>query len=224
MSDSQMQKVREDFDTIAPFQKEKWDRNSHYNDFLLENLPRNCQHILEIGCGIGTLSRLLAERSKNVTAIDLSPKTIEIAQNLSTSYTNIDFQVADVLEAKFLDEHFDAIVSVATLHHVPLQQVLPKLKSALKTGGKLLVVDLSRIGNVDDFIIGSIAFPLSKILNVFHNGFTKPSKEAREAWANHAKTDYYLTFSEAKQIYQSHFEKAVVERCLFFRYSIIWEK
>ena len=219
-----MQKVCEDFDLIAPFETERWNHNNYYHDFLLENLPPNCRHTLEIGCGIGTFSRLLAERSEIVTAIDLSPKMIEIAKGLSKSHANIDFQAADVLEAAFPDESFDAIVSIATLHHLPFEEVLPKLKKALKTGGKLLILDLSGIGSVNDFLIGAAAFPLSKILDFFHNGFNRPTKDEREAWANHAKTDHYLTFPEAKRIYSSYFERAVVQRRLFFRYSAVLEK
>jgi len=224
MSNVSMQKVCEDFNSIAPFETEKWNRNNHYHDFLLKNLPRNCQHTLEIGCGIGIFSRLLATRSKRVTSIDLSPKMIEIAQNLSKSHTNIDYQIADVLKTNFPVEHFDAIVSIATFHHLPLEQVLPKLKKALKTGGKLLILDVSRMESLQDFFVGAVGFPLSSILKVFHNGFARPTKAERKAWENHAKTDCFLSFSEAKQIYLSYFEKAIVQRQLFFRYSVIWEK
>ena len=219
-----MQKVADDFDSIAPFVTERWDHNNHYHDFLLENLPQNCQHVLEIGCGIGSFSRLLATRSNRVTAIDLSPGMIEIAKNLSESHTNIDFQVADVLETEFPGEHFDAIVSIATFHHLPLEQVLPKLKNALKTGGRLLILDVSRIESIQDFFVAAAAFPLSLILKLFHNGFDKPSKEERRAWADHAKTDRFLSFLEAERIYSSYFDKAIVQRHLFFRYSVIWEK
>jgi len=224
MSSAQRQKVAEDFDSIAPFVTEKWDHNNHYHDFLFKSLPQNCQHALEIGCGIGTFSRLLARRSSRVTAIDLSPRMIEIAKNLSKSHTNIDFQVADVLETKFPDEHFDAIVSIATFHHLPLEKVFPKLKNALKTGGRLLILDVSRIESVQDFFVGAAAFPLSLILKVFHNGFARPGKEERRAWARHDETDRFLSFSEAERIYSSHFEKAIIRRNLFFRYSVIWEK
>ena len=122
MNDAAMQKTREDFDSIAPFAKENWNHNSHYHTFLLANLPLNCQNALEIGCGIGTFSRLLAKYSARVTAIDLSPKMIEVAKNLSKDYANIDFQLADILETDFPDAHFDTIVSVATFHHLPLEQ------------------------------------------------------------------------------------------------------
>jgi ubiquinone/menaquinone biosynthesis C-methylase UbiE len=224
MSKATMQKVAEDFNMIAPFETENWNRNNYYHALLLKSLPRNCQHALEIGCGIGTFSRLLATRSNRVTAIDLSPKMIEIAKNLSKSHTNIGFQVADVLETEFPDEHFDAIVSIATFHHLPLDQVLPKLKKTLKTGGRLLILDLSRIESIQDFFIAAAAFPLSLILKVFHNGFAGPGKEERRAWARHDETDRFLSFSEAERIYSSHFEKAIIRRNLFFRYSVIWEK
>ena len=224
MTNASMQKVAEDFDSIARFETEKWNRNNHYHALLIENLPRNCGHALEIGCGIGTFSRLLATRSNRVTAMDLSPKMIEIAKNLSESHTNIDFQVADVLETKFPDEHFDAIVSIATFHHLPLEQVLPKLKKALKTGGKLLILDVSSMESIQDFFVGAIAVPLSLVLKVLHNGLTRPTKEERQAWVRHAETDRFLSFSEARRIYSGFFEKAVVQRRLFFRYSVIWRK
>ena len=219
-----MRKIREDFDSIAPFGTEKWNHNNHYHPFLLANLPQNSQNALEIGCGTGTFSRLLAKRSARVTAIDLSPKMIEIAQNLSKDSANIDFQLADILETDFPDSHFDAIISIATFHHLPLEQVLPKLKKALKPGGKLLILDVLRMESVKDYLAGSMAFPLSLILKIFHNGFNRPTKEERRAWSEHAKTDRFLSFSEAAQIYPAYFENADVRKHLFFRYSVIWEK
>lgn len=224
MSNVSMQKVAEDFDSIAPFVTENWNHNNHYHALLLESLPRNCQHALEIGCGTSSFSRLLATRSNRVTAIDLSPKMIEIAKNLSDSHTNIDFQVADILKTEFPDEHFDAIVSIATFHHLPLEQILPKLKKALKTGGKLLILDVSRMESIQDFFVGAAAFPLSLVLKVFHNGFARPTKEERRAWARHAETDCLLSFSEAERVYSSYLERAIVQRHLFFRHSVIWEK
>src|SRR5689334_6895577 len=114
MNNPPMQKICEDFDSIAPFETEKWNRNNHYHDLLLKNLPQTVENILEIGCGIGVFSRLIAQRSQTVIAIDLSPKMIDAAKALSQSQSNISFQVADILETSFPDEHFDAIVSIAT--------------------------------------------------------------------------------------------------------------
>jgi SAM-dependent methyltransferase len=223
MTEAAIEKVREDFNSIAPFETAKWNHNNQYHPFLLANLPLNCQNVLEIGCGIGTFSRLLPETSR-LRAIDLSPKMIEIAKNLSKNHTNIDFQVADILETDLPDSHFDAIVSIATFHHLPLEQVLPKLEKALRPGGKLLILDVLRLENTKDYLFGSIVIPLSLMLKFFHNGLSRPTTEERKVWAHHAETDRFLSFSETAQIYPFYFENAKVQRHLFFRYSMIWTK
>lgn len=142
MNEILTQKIRDDFDRIALYEQVGWNHNSHYHRFLLNQLPSSCSRVLDIGCGTGEFSRLLAERADRVVAIDLSPKMIEVAQQRSKQHTNIDFQVADILKWEFPVEQFDAIVSIATVHHLPLENLLPNLKAALKPGGKLAILDL----------------------------------------------------------------------------------
>ena len=89
------QKIREDFDRLARYDREEWNHNNHYHKFLLQQLPSHCKSVLDLGCGTGTFSRLLAERCDRIIAIDLSPQMITVAKQNSQSYTNIDFQIAD---------------------------------------------------------------------------------------------------------------------------------
>ncbi|HAJ59288.1 MAG TPA: class I SAM-dependent methyltransferase [Cyanobacteria bacterium UBA8543] len=180
--------------------------------------------MLEIGCGTGAFTRLLAERSKRVVAIDLSPKMIEIAKVQSGHYTNINFQVADILKWEFPVEQFDAIASISTFHHLPLESLLPSLKAALKPGGKLVVLDLVEHEPIQDFLSDVIAVPLHWIFNMLKNRRVRPTREAIEAWREHGSTDKYLTRSQAKKIYTSSLTGAIVKKHLFWRYSVIWEK
>ena len=77
-------KIQQDFDHLAPFSNEGWDHNSHYHAFLLKHLPAASEaDALEIGCGTGGFSRLLARRYRRVLALDLSPRMIEIARERS---------------------------------------------------------------------------------------------------------------------------------------------
>jgi ubiquinone/menaquinone biosynthesis C-methylase UbiE len=55
---------------------------------------------------------------------------IEVAKQRSNPFANTDFQVADVLQQDFKAETFDVIVSIATLHDVPVERLLPHLKAA----------------------------------------------------------------------------------------------
>ncbi len=127
-------------------------------------MPARCKTVLDVGCGTGEFSRLLANRADNVVAIDLSPNMVEVAKQRSRRFSNIDFQVADILQWELPAEKFDAIVSIATLHHLPVENLLPSLKAALKPGGRLVILDLLEHENVPDMLSDFIAVPLNWLL------------------------------------------------------------
>ena len=168
-----MASVRADFDRIALLSQEGWDHNSHYHNYLLKHLPAHCADALEIGCGTGAFSRLLAQRSERVLALDLSPQMIRVAQERSAQYLNICYPVADVLEWAFPVEQFDCIASIATLHHLPLADMLGKMKRALKPNGVLLVLDLYQQETIMENLSSLITFPVSIALKLVKNGLTK---------------------------------------------------
>jgi len=224
MNESLIQKIRNDFDCIALNEKDGWNHNSHYHHFLLKQLPLKCKSVLDIGCGTGEFSRLLAKRADRVIAIDLSPNMIEVAKVKSQQYPNIDFQVADVLRWDFPTEQFDAIVSIATVHHLPVENLLPNLKAALKPGGKLVILDLLEHENLRNMWSDFIAVPLNWLFQTIKNRDIQLSPEAAEAMREHLLTDEYLTLSQAKEIYTSLLRKAKVRKHLFWRYSVVWEK
>lgn len=223
MSETLTQKIQNDFDRIALLEQVKWDHNNHHHRFLLKQLPSDCENSLEIGCGTGAFSRLLAKRSDRVVAVDLSPKMIEVAKRQSGHYPNIDFQVADILKWEFPVEQFDAIASIATVHHLPLESLLPRLKVALKPGGKLVMLDLLELESVKDVLIGGISVPLSWIFRALKNKHIRPTPEAIDLWREHGCTDQYLTLLQAQQIYLRLLPGAIVRRHLFWRYSVVWE-
>jgi SAM-dependent methyltransferase len=68
------EQIRNDFDRLAQFDEDGWTHNNHYHSFLLKHVPASCENALEIGCGTGAFSRLLAERSQHVLGLDLAPK------------------------------------------------------------------------------------------------------------------------------------------------------
>lgn len=218
------QKIRNDFNCLARYDRSGWNHNNHYHKFLLKQLPLRCESVLDLGCGSGAFSRLLAERCDRVMAIDLSPQMIAVAKQDSQNYTNIDFQVADIGQWKFPVEQFDAIVSIATFHHLSLENLLPSLKTALKPGGKLVVLDLIQHETIEDRLSDVIAVPLNWIWRIFKNGNIKHSSEAKAAWQEHCRTDNYLTRSQARQIYTRSCEGAKIRKHLFWRYSAVWEK
>ncbi|MEN3330769.1 MAG: hypothetical protein V7641_134 [Blastocatellia bacterium] len=216
--------IQADFDRIALLADYSRDHNSYYDDFLLKHLPSPCREALEIGCGAGAFSRRLAGRSTCVLAIDLSPQMIRIARERSAQWANVKFQVADVMSYEFPAEHFDCIASIATLHHLPLAEMLPKLQRALKPGGTLLILDLYKVQSLMDYLASLIAFPVSLGLRLIHTGRLRPSREVRAAWDEHARHDVYLTVREVRRICASLLPGAEVRQHLLWRYSLIWKK
>ena len=199
MNESLTQKIRDDFDRLALYDRQEWNHNNHYHQFLLKRLPNRCQTVLDLGCGTGEFSRLLSDRAERVVAIDLSPNSIQIAQQRSQQF-DIDYQVADVSQWEFPSEYFDAIVSIATVHHLSIERLIPKLKAALKPGGVLIILDLLEPHNLRDTLSDAIAVPLNWWLLKVNNGHFKPDSEAAAAMREHLRTDKYLNFSQAKKV------------------------
>jgi ubiquinone/menaquinone biosynthesis C-methylase UbiE len=226
-----MSTIQTDFDRIALVSIDGGTQNDHYHNFLLRHLPSNCQDALEIGCGAGALARLLAQRSRQVLALDLSPEMIRIARERSAKFPNIDFQLADVRERTLPDESFDCIATIATLHHLPFREILLKMKAALKPGGVLLVLDLFEPernllkpeGMLDTFL-NVIAMGVSVSLRLIHQGRLLPRREVRDAWVAHERHDIYPTMSQVRELCAEILPGSRVRKHLLWRYSILWEK
>ena len=190
----------------------------------MSQIPEQCREILEIGCGTGKFSRLLAGRAEKVLAIDLSPRMIRLAREHSKLYPNIDFVLGDVMTYQFPDDQFDCIATLTTLHHLPAETILRKIRKALKLGGTFVCLDLYQRSQLRDALFDGVAYPANLFLRLIKTGKPRPSREVREAYAEHGKTDTYLTLPQVEKICAEVLPGAKVARHLFWRHSIIWKK
>jgi 2-polyprenyl-3-methyl-5-hydroxy-6-metoxy-1,4-benzoquinol methylase len=215
--------VRTDFDQLALIADETWDHNNHYYPFLLKHIAQHCHEVLEIGCGIGELARLLTRRADHVLALDLAPEMVRRASELSEQYSNITFQVGDVQEQHFQTGRFDAILSVATIHHLPMEAMLRQMKEALAPGGTLAILDLYQAQAADVPVI-LLASPINFVLRPIKTGRLRRSKEAKAAWAAHSVHDHFLTLSQIRHVAEQILPGARITRHFFWRYSLLWTK
>jgi len=216
--------VRGDFDRLALLSDDSWNHNTQYHRYLLEYVPADCRECLEVGCGTGAFSRLLAERCERVLALDLSPRTIQIARERASGMHNIDFQVADTTTWGFPAERFDCIASIATLHHLPIPQTLQRMASALSDGGTILVLDLFEEMGASDLLASVAAVPVSLTLGLLRNGRFREPRAVRETWAEHGRHDTYPTLDEMRRICRGVLPGARIRRHLLWRYSLVWRK
>lgn len=219
-----LKSIETDFDRIALLADENWNHNAHYHRALLSYVPEQCGRVLEIGCGTGTFSRLLAGRAERVLAIDLSPQMIRLAKARSKHYPNIDFITNDVMAYQLAGNQFDCIATLTTIHHLPIESILGKIREALKPGGVFVCLDLYQRSNLSDLLFDSLAYPASLFLTLIKTGKLNPPRQVREAYCEHGRTDTYLTLPRIKQICADILPGALVSRHLFWRYSIFWKK
>ncbi len=218
------EKTQADFDRIAVLSTEGWSHNDYYHSFLLRHVPSSCTQALDIGCGTGGFSRLLAQRARHVLALDLSPQMIRVAQERSTRFGSIEYQTADVLKYDLPAASFDCIVSIATLHHLPLEEMLSRMKEALKVGGTLLVLDLFKAESPSDYLLSVPAFLGNFTLRLWKQHQLQPPREVRAAWAEHGRTDVYPPLSQVRRSCETILPGARITRHLLWRYSIVWTK
>jgi len=108
----------------------------------LHKLPKGSR-ILDVGCGIGGSSRILAKfYGFNVTGITISPAQVKRARELTPEELNCNFQVMDALDLKFEDGSFDGVWSVeAGAHMNDKNKFADEMLRILRPGGYLALAD-----------------------------------------------------------------------------------
>jgi SAM-dependent methyltransferase len=92
--------------------------------------------VLDLGCGHGMASIVLARRGACVTACDLSLDYLREAQaRARANRTHIRWAVADGERLPFADASFDRIWGNAILHHLDMRRAGAELHRVLRPGG-----------------------------------------------------------------------------------------
>ena len=98
------------------------------------------ERMLDVGCGDGSFTRLLAAGFGEVHGIDVQDSYLETFRESVTGDQR--FQVANMSASAmtFPDAHFEAIISIETLEHVPdLDGAADEMSRVLRPGGELLI-------------------------------------------------------------------------------------
>jgi SAM-dependent methyltransferase len=105
--------------------------------------PPNAR-VLEVGCGTGAVTRLLARRPGVAEAVGVDPSPVFVAKagELAAGLGNASFEEGDGRRLRFGDGGFDVVISHTVLCHVPEpERVLAEAFRVLRPGGVLAVCD-----------------------------------------------------------------------------------
>jgi len=161
-------------------------------NWLLEQCGNDKLKILDLGCGPGLYTELLAKRGHQVTGIDFSASSIEYARSAAAEKNlDIEYHCQDYTSLDLPENTYDLVLLIYTdfCPLLPLQRegLLQGIKEVLKPGG-LFILDYSNDKNL-------------------HNKLSPKNWEAAEKgfWKNEpylALSDSFLYEGEKVVLYQ----------------------
>lgn len=101
--------------------------------------------ILEIGCGKGRITGLLADYSKNLIAIDPDFIKIKIAKE---NVSGVPFQLGSGEDLAFSTASFDLVIFTLSLHHQDSASAISEAARVLKTDGEILIIEPTIDGEI----------------------------------------------------------------------------
>jgi SAM-dependent methyltransferase len=96
--------------------------------------------VVDIGCGVGRLTRALAGRARHVHAIDVSAEMLDRARELNSGLENVTWHHGDGTSLQpIADDSADAIVSHVVFQHIPDPEItygyVREMGRVLRPGG-----------------------------------------------------------------------------------------
>ena len=121
------------------------DQASYWRDLILhDNHYQAGESLLEIGCGVGAVLKILTDRfpSLNLTGIDIQDKQIGFAREYLSSHghSKIDLHIGDARVLPWANESFDHIYMMWFLEHIKdLKPILFEAHRVLKKNGTITI-------------------------------------------------------------------------------------
>jgi SAM-dependent methyltransferase len=133
--------------------------------------------VLDVGCGSGWATRLLAERAAEgrVTGIDISDEMILLARASSLLFPNADFQVASAEQLPFADGEFTHAFSMESLYYYTnIPAALREIHRSLQAGGSfVIVIDLYRENRASHQWVEQLKVPVQLLsIDDYHSLFS----------------------------------------------------
>ena len=190
-----------------------WNHNIQYQKVLMSAVPERCGIALDLGCGQGFLLELLAERAQQVVGIDRDGPSLAEARQRVEGFDNVRLVEGDAMTHDF-GQRFDAVLSVAVLHHLSLEAGLQRMQHLTAPGGVVGVVGLARSGSPQDLVFDGFGFAETRLrrLRRPHTMVTAPISDPEE------------TYREVRKAARRVLPGVRFRRHTLFRYSLVWTK
>lgn len=196
-----------------------WSHNDAYARFVMRHARavrrRGGVTAVDVGCGTGNLLQRLSSVFPTVIGIEPDPATgAAVARRFSGSPIRVDRREFGGEPAKA----YDLVVFVASLHHMPLRMALNEVRSALRPGGRAVIVGLAKEAPGD--VVRSW---VSLVLNPIVGLVRPPARATRLPEYMLAPTaEACQPFAEIRAVASEVLPGIRMRRRLFWRYTASW--
>src|SRR5450631_1219030 len=113
---------------------------NYFRIFPWNLLPSDGGTGIDVGCGTGRWSIMVAPRVAHLHLLDVSPEALAVARENFGGLTNVEFHANSVAEILLPDKSLDFAFSLGVLHHVPdTQEAILSIAEKLKPGAPFLI-------------------------------------------------------------------------------------
>lgn len=109
--------------------------------------------ILDVACGPGIVTAALAEKARDVVALDVTPEMLSQARQrcAKAGLKNVTFREGSATDLPFAESSFDAVVTRLSIHHFEEpRRALAEMFRVLRPDGTLVVADVVSSENTDE--------------------------------------------------------------------------
>lgn len=202
-----------DYDQLAGlFATFAEDTDSLYRPWLTDVVGTG-ERAIDLGCGSGRWTDLLLDRYQNVYGVDTSAVEIEMAAQRHPTATFAARDLMDVSPDQ--DGVHDLVFSVNTVHHLnDHDKVLPHLRSLVKPGGQVVIIDITDPGGWD-----TLEYQVADAFRDAEESYRHRSQDYQVAarvlelhlhpvWLEHCLNDRPLTRPQFREVYAQAFPGA----------------
>jgi 2-polyprenyl-3-methyl-5-hydroxy-6-metoxy-1,4-benzoquinol methylase len=108
------------------------------------------RHVLEIGCGEGIGTSILASKAHSIVALDYSEKALQVARTKFSS-KNIEFVQTKVPPIGFDDMSFDAVVCFQMIEHLERpEELVDEIRRVLRNDAHALIATVNKEETISD--------------------------------------------------------------------------
>jgi len=150
----QVEKYDVSFAPVLGHERRPWNPVWFMYEKAQELYDGGARTLLDIGCGTGSATIPLARIGYQVTGIDISPASVQLATDAAIRHglsdrTTIQIGVAERLD--FPNETFDIVTGFDVLHHVEIEPTVAECLRVLKTGGTAIFKEWMQVPVLDRF-------------------------------------------------------------------------